>query len=232
MSRRARPRTPSRRSSQASSRSSSFLFGDERRRPSRVGGPPPGERKACLARARQDRAVVRDLRRGRHRASYPDHAFEREQTAPNEDVERYENHQQRPDNHFVVFLPDRSIGHSRGLSIGEAPLPSPKRGRSRNLTRSGERWLLLALLRELLPESRTAPRPRVQHFDALPAPGAGAPPEDDRRREADEARAGQDHRLQIPPELDLVGDDRQGDEDERLYLDEQDQEDQGERSRT
>src|SRR5712691_6582972 len=107
---------------------------------------------------------------------------------------------------FISSRTDRSV-HSRGLSIGEAPLPSPKRGRSRNLTRSGERWLLLALLRELLPESRTAPRPRVQHFDALPAPGAGAPPEDDRRREADEARAGQDHRLQIPPELDLAGDD-------------------------
>src|SRR2546428_3560705 len=39
---------------------------------------------------------------------------------------------------FVVFLPDRSIGHSRGLSIGEALVPSPERGRSRNLTRSGE----------------------------------------------------------------------------------------------
>src|SRR6266566_3835145 len=88
---------------------------------------------------------------------------------------------------------------------------------------------LVALLRELLPEGRTAARPRLERFDAVLAPRARAPPENRGGCEADEAGGRKHDRLQVPPELKLACRDRHPDERENLDLQEQHQEGEGER---
>src|SRR5919204_286247 len=87
------------------------------------------------------------------------------------------------------------------------------------------------LLRARLRDVFAAAGPEVQHFDALLRPLAGAPPEDDRRGERDEAGTGEDDLLQIEEEVEPARDDAERDEDEALDLEEDDEEDQGERRR-
>src|SRR5216684_896237 len=84
---------------------------------------------------------------------------------------------------------------------------------------------------QTLAEGGAAAGPEIQHLDALLGPGTGTPPEDGRRGERDDAGARQDHLLEVHEEVETVGDDAQGDEDEHLDLADDHQEDQGERGR-
>src|SRR6266540_15085 len=92
--------------------------------------------------------------------------------------------------------------------------------------------LLLSGLRETLAVRGSPLGPEVEHLDALLGPRTGAPPEDARRRKRDQARAGQDHGLEIGEEVEAVRDDSERDKHQEFYLAEQDQEDERERRRT
>src|SRR4029077_2368412 len=88
---------------------------------------------------------------------------------------------------------------------------------------------LVASFRELLSKGHSAAGPRLEGRDALPAPGAGAPPENGGCCEGDEAGGRENDRLEIPPELRLASRERYPDEGEELHLEQQDEEREGER---
>src|SRR5438445_7828155 len=91
------------------------------------------------------------------------------------------------------------------------------------------RTLSRALLREGLRERGAAARPRLERLDAPPAPRACAPREHERGRQADQAGAGEKDRLQIPEEVEVVGDDGELEEHEHLHLQEEQEEHERER---
>src|SRR5258706_5017941 len=80
----------------------------------------------------------------------------------------------------------------------------------------------------MLAKRGPAAGPQIERLDALAGPRAGSPPEHRGGRERDEAGARKDDLLKVDEEVEAVGDDPQRDQDERLDLADDDQEDQRE----
>src|SRR5206468_8311141 len=128
----------------------------------------------------------------------------------------------------IPFRTRTGMGPQRELHLAHWDYDLASAGSARDGTTTCE---LVALVRELLSESHPAARPGLGNANALLAPRARAPPEHRGRREADETRRGEDHRLQIPPERKLACARDDADEREELDLDEQHQEREGKRGR-
>ena len=103
--------------------------------------------------------------------------------------------------------------------LGELLLPVQYTGLTRASVSAGALWR--ALLGERPRERGAAARPCVERLDTPLAPRACPPREHDRGREADEAGTREKDRLQVPEQVEAVGDDGKREEHQRLHFDQE-----------